>query len=100
MALPATTTGRQVYQQIEKAGDKGAWSKSLKDQTKLQQHTITKVPTVGLRMLGILSCRTLTNMSSTNSWLPGKATKELIKLQLIKEVKSVSRKITNVVWKG
>jgi len=50
---------RQVYQQIEKAGDKGAWSKSLKDQTKLQQHTITK------------------------------ATKELIKLQLIKEVKSV-----------
>ncbi|CAJ1402326.1 unnamed protein product [Effrenium voratum] len=50
---------RQVYLQIEKAGDKGAWSKSLKDQTKLQQHTITK------------------------------ATKELIKLQLIKEVKSV-----------
>ena len=55
MALPATTTGRQVYQQIEKAGDKGAWSKSLKDQTKLQQHTITKVQQLGLRMLGILS---------------------------------------------
>ena len=37
-------SSRQVYQQIEKAGDRGAWSKSLKDQTKLQQHTITKAP--------------------------------------------------------
>lgn len=55
-------TTRQVYQQIEKAGDRGAWSKSLKDQTKLQQHTITK------------------------------ATKELMKMQLIKEVKSVQNR--------
>eukprot|EP00439_Symbiodinium_sp_Y106_P031723 s3913_g3.t2 len=58
--LEATT--RSVYQQIEKAGDRGAWSKSLKDQTKLQQHTITK------------------------------AIKELLKQQLIKEVKSVQNR--------
>jgi len=51
-----------VYQQIEKAGDKGAWSKFIKDQTNLQQHTITKV------------------------------TKELIRRQLIKEVKSVQHR--------
>mmetsp|Transcript_29854 Transcript_29854/g.55936 ORF Transcript_29854/g.55936 Transcript_29854/m.55936 type:complete len:314 (+) Transcript_29854:42-983(+) len=59
-------TTRSVYQQIEKAGDRGAWSKSLKDQTKLQQHTITK------------------------------AIKELIKLQLIKEVKSVQNRSRKV----
>eukprot|EP00933_Yihiella_yeosuensis_P024616 TRINITY_DN19089_c0_g1_i1.p1 TRINITY_DN19089_c0_g1~~TRINITY_DN19089_c0_g1_i1.p1 ORF type:complete len:328 (-),score=62.95 TRINITY_DN19089_c0_g1_i1:22-1005(-) len=53
---------RMVYQFIEKAGDKGAWSRSLKDQTRLQQHTITK------------------------------ATKELMKKQLIKEVKSVQNR--------
>ena len=41
-ARQACVPGRSVYQQIEKAGDRGAWSKSLKDQTKLQQHTITK----------------------------------------------------------
>ncbi|CAE8695740.1 unnamed protein product, partial [Polarella glacialis] len=52
---------RMVYQFIEKTGDKGAWSKSLKDQTNLQQHTITK------------------------------ATKDLMKKQLIKEVKSVQK---------
>jgi len=48
-----------VYQLIERAADKGAWTKSLKDQSNLQQHTVAKV------------------------------TKELLRRQLIKEVKSV-----------
>jgi len=48
-----------VYQLIERAADRGAWMKSLKDQSNLQQHTVAKV------------------------------TKELLRRQLIKEVKSV-----------
>lgn len=49
---PLPESIRQVYQQIEKAGDRGAWSKSLKDQTKLQQHTITKAPADAMRPKG------------------------------------------------
>merc|ERR1719210_2009889 len=58
-----------IYQLIEKMGDKGAWSKVLKDQSNLQAHTITKV------------------------------TKELMRRQLIKEVKTVqkNRKVF-MVW--
>jgi len=51
-----------VYQTVDKSGDKGVWSKALKDQTGLQQHTITKV------------------------------TKELMRRGLIKEVKSVQHR--------
>eukprot|EP00927_Polykrikos_kofoidii_P056479 TRINITY_DN50598_c0_g1_i1.p1 TRINITY_DN50598_c0_g1~~TRINITY_DN50598_c0_g1_i1.p1 ORF type:complete len:315 (+),score=56.35 TRINITY_DN50598_c0_g1_i1:204-1148(+) len=51
-----------VYQLVQKTGDKGAWSKVIKDQSALQQHTITKV------------------------------TKELMRRQLIKEVKSVQNR--------
>lgn len=51
-----------VYQMIEKSGDKGCWSKVIKDQSNLQPHTITKV------------------------------TKELIRRSLVKEVKSVAQR--------
>lgn len=51
-----------VYQMIEKTGSKGAWSKVLKDQTNLQQHTLAKL------------------------------TKELLRRNLIKEVKSVAHR--------
>mmetsp|Transcript_95230 Transcript_95230/g.168604 ORF Transcript_95230/g.168604 Transcript_95230/m.168604 type:complete len:325 (-) Transcript_95230:21-995(-) len=51
-----------IYQLIEKAGDKGAWSKNLKDQSNLQQHTV------------------------------GRITKELMHRKLIKEVKSVAHR--------
>lgn len=61
---------RKVYQEIEKTGDKGCWSKTLKDATNLQTHAITKL------------------------------TKELIKRQLVKEVKSVAQRGRKVymVW--
>lgn len=51
-----------VYQLIQKSGDKGAWSRSIKDESHLQPHAITKI------------------------------TKELIRRQLVKEVKSVQSK--------
>lgn len=51
-----------VFQHIEKAEDRGAWSKTLKDQTHLQPHTIAKV------------------------------TKELMRRQLIKEVRTVQNR--------
>eukprot|EP00747_Dinoflagellata_sp_TGD_P083180 gnl/TRDRNA2_/TRDRNA2_161997_c0_seq1.p1 gnl/TRDRNA2_/TRDRNA2_161997_c0~~gnl/TRDRNA2_/TRDRNA2_161997_c0_seq1.p1 ORF type:complete len:320 (-),score=63.26 gnl/TRDRNA2_/TRDRNA2_161997_c0_seq1:56-910(-) len=51
-----------ILQLIEKTADKGAWSKWLKDQSNLQQHTISKI------------------------------TKELARRSLIKEVKSVQNR--------
>jgi len=57
-----------VYQLVEKAGDKGAWTKVLKDQTNLQQHTITRI------------------------------TKGLIQRQLIKEVKSMQNRKVFMLW--
>jgi len=55
-----------VYQLIEKAGNQGAWSRSLKDRSNLQTHTITRV------------------------------TQELLKRNLIKEVKSVQNRTRKV----
>eukprot|EP00931_Biecheleriopsis_adriatica_P120412 TRINITY_DN95537_c0_g1_i1.p1 TRINITY_DN95537_c0_g1~~TRINITY_DN95537_c0_g1_i1.p1 ORF type:complete len:323 (-),score=71.22 TRINITY_DN95537_c0_g1_i1:8-955(-) len=55
-------TAKNVYQHIEKAADKGAWSKSLKEDTNMHQSAITK------------------------------AIKDLINRQLIKEVKSVQNR--------
>mmetsp|Transcript_2152 Transcript_2152/g.4893 ORF Transcript_2152/g.4893 Transcript_2152/m.4893 type:complete len:303 (+) Transcript_2152:268-1176(+) len=51
-----------VYQLIEKAGNKGTWSRVLKDESKLQQHLVTKI------------------------------TKDLMGRRLIKEVKSITAK--------
>mmetsp|Transcript_21853 Transcript_21853/g.62042 ORF Transcript_21853/g.62042 Transcript_21853/m.62042 type:complete len:312 (+) Transcript_21853:106-1041(+) len=51
-----------VYQLIEKAGDKGTWSRILKDDSKLPQHVVTKI------------------------------TKDLMSRRLIKEVKSIHAK--------
>lgn len=51
-----------VYQAVKKSGDRGIWSKALKDQLKLQAHTLSKI------------------------------TKDLLRRNLIKEVKCVQHK--------
>jgi DNA-directed RNA polymerase III subunit RPC6 len=56
-----------VYQEIEKVGNQGCWSRTLKDKANLDQHTITKI------------------------------TKELLRRQLIKEVKSVQNRSRKVL---
>jgi len=52
---------RKVYQEVSRAGDKGCWSRSLKDSTNLNQHAIAKL------------------------------TKDLIGRKLIKEVKTINQ---------
>jgi len=57
---------RRIYQLIEKSGDKGAWSKELQSESRLQQHAIAKI------------------------------TKELITRRLVKEVRPVTSKTKKV----